>query len=88
MSGRKEREKRAASKSAFGTVFVYDVVLLHRATGEPEQLKYGVHWDPEKVDAMEVATACAIEHNVLGSPRDSEGNPADPVEPISAALAA
>lgn len=56
--------------------------------GDVEEVRLIAGWDPEKIEHTEVAQVAAIEHNVLRSDRDSQGNPTDPVIPISAELVA
>jgi hypothetical protein len=44
----------------------YLVQLQHGRSGQVEEVKYVVGWDPEKVSAEEVARACAAERQVAG----------------------
>jgi hypothetical protein len=65
--------------------FVYEVQLQNMRTGESKKVLYPVRWDPEKVSADEVGTACRIEETVKHG-FDEAHQPREPWLNISAKL--
>lgn len=66
-------------------MFRYKVQLQHGKTGEIVETDYIVRWDPEKVDAFEVAAACAAEYTVTHG-KVGGGEWRHPMQPLTAVL--
>jgi hypothetical protein len=61
----------------------WQVVLADAATSTPIETVFRAYWDPAKTPSEDVAKAAAIQHNYFQE-KDRDGQPLNPVLPISA----